>query len=258
MKRVYVVFIALLVLGINSTVLCEGFIAPFSLDGEVSVFSKYLWRGILLTDGPVCQPSVTVGFREVSVNVWGNSDLNDANDLAMNFTELDYTLDYTHSFSLVSVSAGAINYRFLHAGGAKTTEVYAGVGLSVPGNPSLTIYHDIDEVKGTYGALSASTGIQMGLMKMEVSGSVGFASKDYNIRCYGYRDITGKSYGPENASLTDVLLTVGFPFGIGKLMNITPSVTVSSLLNNDARDACNKQGLDETNVAVGISASASF
>lgn len=259
MKKFFWVFTVLFTVTIGSSVFCEKLNSPFSLSGELSVFSKYLWRGTLLTNGPVCQPSVTIGFREVSVNVWGNSDLDDANDHAMNFTELDYTLDYTHSFSFLNVSAGVIHYRFPYTGGAKTTEIYAGVGLNVPGNLSLTINRDVDAVEGTYGTLNMSTNIPMGLTKVEASGSVGFASKNYAMNCYCYHDITtGKSYGPENVSLTDALFTVGFPFSIGKLMTIVPSVSVTSLINSDARTAYSKQKLDATNVAMGITVTESF
>ena len=229
-----------------------------SFEAEVPVLSKYVWRGTVITDGPVCQPSVTAGMKGLSVNVWGNIDLDNTNELQMNFTEFDYTLDYSKEFTIINVSAGVIHYRFLHAGGAKTTELYGEVSLSVPGNPALTIYHDIDEVKGTYGALSGNTSLPLGLTQLELSASLGFGSEDYNIGCYGYRDLTGNVFGPDSASLTDILFSVGFPFGLGKLLSVAPSVTVTSLLNDDAKEACKKQDVDTTNVIFGITASAGF
>ena len=41
---------------------------------DVGVFSKYMWRGWELSDDSiVIQPSVTVGYRGFSLNLWGNS-----------------------------------------------------------------------------------------------------------------------------------------------------------------------------------------
>ena len=37
--------------------------------------SRYVWRGLLVTDGPVAQPVVEVEHRGFFVNVWGNMDL---------------------------------------------------------------------------------------------------------------------------------------------------------------------------------------
>ena len=41
----------------------------------VDVLSQYIWRGFALSrNSAVSQPSITVGFKGFSVNVWGNYD----------------------------------------------------------------------------------------------------------------------------------------------------------------------------------------
>ena len=42
---------------------------------DISVLSKYVWRGYELNDDSlVLQPSVTVGYKGFSLNLWGNLD----------------------------------------------------------------------------------------------------------------------------------------------------------------------------------------
>lgn len=71
--------------------------APLTLEvgADAAVMSKYVWRGILLTDDPVLQPSLTVGCLDVSINILGSMDLTDVNDNGKEFNELDFTIDYS-------------------------------------------------------------------------------------------------------------------------------------------------------------------
>ena len=42
-------------------------------DFSVSALTKYVWRGYEMTrDSIVVQPSLTVGYKGFSVNIWGN------------------------------------------------------------------------------------------------------------------------------------------------------------------------------------------
>ena len=51
--------------------------ATLALDGRVdlSVQSAYIWRGMVLNDEPVFQPSVTVWSGGFSASVWGNVNM---------------------------------------------------------------------------------------------------------------------------------------------------------------------------------------
>ena len=53
---------------------------PWSIDAALDYNSKYVWRGILVTDDPVLQPSITFAFKGFSLNIWANMDLTDVND----------------------------------------------------------------------------------------------------------------------------------------------------------------------------------
>lgn len=53
-------------------------LGPVSLNLEVDGNSRYLWRAIPESQGPVIEPSVTVGFSDFSVSAWGNVPVTDS------------------------------------------------------------------------------------------------------------------------------------------------------------------------------------
>jgi len=214
-------------------------------------FSKYVWRGIGVTGGPVLQPSAGAEVSGLTLGVWGNMDLDDVNGLSGQFNEVDYTVDYTFPLGeKASVSVGGILYDFPNTPFYATAELYAGVGFDVPGDPSVTIYRDVDEVEGLYASFACGYGMTIGGERMlDLGLSIGFGDSDHNA---GY-------YGVASSGFTDLLLTVGSTFGSanGK-MSVTPSLAISTALDGDIADALDLAGKDPSNVVLGVSVSASF
>ena len=95
--------------------------APDSGDGNgpnssaslsFALLNRYVWRGLLLTDGPVIQPEVEVTHRGFFVNVWSNLDLDDVNGNEREINEVDLTFGYDHDLGLASISGGVVHYTF--------------------------------------------------------------------------------------------------------------------------------------------------
>jgi len=195
-------------------------------------FSSYVWRGQLITDGWVFQPGVTVGYGGLTAGVWGNLDLTDDNDESGEFIEYDWYLDYSGQLTdIVGYSLGAIYYYF--PSGEPTTELYWGFSFDVPASPSVTVYHDIDEVDGTY--ISAGIGhtfenimeIASGSpVALELGASIGWGSSSYNESYWGLDD----------GQFNDLVLSAAFPFEVGGF-SITPSAHYMILVGSDIRDA---------------------
>jgi hypothetical protein len=62
---------------------------------DVPVLSAYVWRGQVLVDDPVVQPTFTVAKGGFSINWWGNFNLDDnATGDDFEFSEHDITLSY--------------------------------------------------------------------------------------------------------------------------------------------------------------------
>ncbi|MCY3969087.1 MAG: MltA-interacting MipA family protein [Acidobacteria bacterium] len=180
--------------------------APVSADADYALdfASAYVWRGITFTDGAVWQPSVTAsndsGF---AINVWGNLDLDDANDMSAEFNEIDLTASYGFGTDAVSAEVGFIEYLFPNTAFAGTREVYLTLGLDITASPSLSVYYDIDEVKDFYANFGVSFGGDVSdAMAWSVDVSAGWAGDDF-----------AAAYGGTSGGMYDGNVTFGLSGG---------------------------------------------
>ncbi len=207
------------------------------IDFEITTdfFSKYVWRGQLLDVDPVFQTGLNASFKGLNAAIWGSLELTNINDNGGEFTEFDYSLDYSGDFPGINglgYSVGVIYYDFPNTDFSGTTEVYWGFSLDVPFSPSVTVYHDVDEVEGSYVSLTFGHSIEKILditpnlpVGMDISASLGWGSSSYN-----------KSYwGVDSSKMQDLTLSVSFPLGPGG-WTITPSLNYVTLLSGSIRD----------------------
>ena len=145
---------------------------------DISVLSKHIWRGYELSDDSiVVQPSVTVGYKGFSMNLWANldtayDDMDPLTDDDADWTETDFTFSYDKSFGLFSVGGGFIYYALT---GADTKELYLRVGFDVPLSPSITVYKDIAEYNGYYVNMGVSHSFALPRdMSLDLSGGIGY------------------------------------------------------------------------------------
>lgn len=212
-------------------------------DLSVDFFGKYVFRGMNLVDEPVLQPKVSANYKGLTGCVWGNMDLTDKNGNDFDITENDYFLEYTSDLSdiqiagleIVSYTVGAVHYDFTGFDLDDTTEVYWGLDFDLPLEPSVKVYHDVDEADGTYAVLrvghttekitinnlgeKSKVGVNIGL-------SLGMGTTHYNDNYWG----THKS------KMTDLNLTFTLPFE-RKGWTITPSMNYVRLLSDDIQAA---------------------
>lgn len=229
---------------------------------STAFMSKYIWRGQLLNDDYVMQPSVGLTYGNWSASLWGNVDMTDYHDNDWEFTEYDWTIGYSDKIpgvDILSYSVGAIYYYFPSlTDDGDTVEVYAGLGLDIPLSPTLTMYRDVDEIDGTYLALSVSHSIETIFelspdmpVGMNLSASTGWGSENYNK---GY-------WGVNSSKMNDLTLSVGFPVVMGN-WTITPSVSYVTLLSSGVRASdwykTNSGNNDSDYVFTGITLSTSF
>lgn len=209
-----------------------------SLSTSVSAafMSKYIWRGQLLNDDYVMQPSVGVSYGGLSASLWGNVDMTDYHDNNWEFTEYDWTAGYAGKIPGVDIlkySVGAIYYHFPSTT-ASTTEVYGGLGLDMPLSPTVTLYRDVDEADSSYVAFSVSHSIDKIFelspdmpVGMTASASIGWGNEAYNKFYWS---------GLDDSALNDLTMSVGFPVPVLG-WTVTPSVNYVTLLDSDVRAA---------------------
>jgi hypothetical protein len=186
-------------------------------------YSQYVWRGQSVTDDPVVQPSISAWYKNFTFSAWGNLETTKVNDNRWNFTETDFSIDYSNYFSKempkIGYSFGLINYDFPNTDFDNTTELYAGINVEMFLSPYIKVFRDIDEVDGTYVSVGISESLGWGL---EGAVSLGWGDRGYN-----------DSYWDANSSkLNDLVLSISRPIKF-KDMEITPSISYISLMDKD-------------------------
>jgi hypothetical protein len=226
--------------------------------------SKYVSRGVNYSNESVFQPSVYVSRWGFTGSVWGNMDLKNNNGNAGDFTELDYTIDYTNNVPAVewlNFSVGNIYYQYPSTDVPNTEEIYGGLGLNCTCDhkgtclacliaPSVKVYRDVDTSKGTYAQFNIGHTIEKGVpiaddcaCDIVLGASLGYANSAYNSGNFGVNDST----------TNDLTLTLGLPFVV-KGVTIRPNINYSELLASDIRQASDHSD----NLWGGVSVSYSF
>ena len=225
---------------------------PIGVGITADYFSKYIWRGQVLNDESVFQPSIYLSKYGFTGSVWGNLDMKDNLGNAGEFNEFDSSLDYTHALTdWLSGSVGAVYYDFPKTDFEDTTEIYGGLSLTkLPWTPSFKIYHDVDEIKGSYMSLGVGKTFEK-IQKwsdtcycgLALGASVGYGTESYNNGYFGVKD----------AAFNDVTLTAGLPICIGS-WTVKPSINYAMMIDSDIREETG----DSDNVWAGVGLSTSF
>jgi hypothetical protein len=234
---------------------------PLNLNAEVAAHSKYMWRGIIITDDWVVQPSLSASVLGFGVNFWGNLDLSDANDTEFKLNEVDYTLTYGLPLPLLDLEGGLIHYRFPNTDTDATTELYLSAAANVLFSPRIAVYRDLDAFKGTYWELGASHGMPLSdVFNVELDAVLGLGSKGYLEGYFGVSNPVGEIPDELNftgASMSNMSVTVGVPYPLIPFVKVTPSVSYHTLLGDpaDARDATDA---DKDALVFGVTAAFNF
>lgn len=216
--------------------------ATFGVD--LDLFSSYVWRGLSLTNKPVVEPAVWVSFpagnASVTVGGWASVDLGKYDDLAddisesggssaFNFAEFDPYAEVSFPVGKATLTGGATAYIYpndetapndfgLLTKDANTVEIYGKLGLDVPLSPQLSIYYDVDKIKGAYieGSVSHSLAASE-KVSIDLGALAGFSAGQ------GIPDdpLSDESSNFDGDGFTHLDLSAGVPFTAG-VFSITP------------------------------------
>ena len=208
---------------------------------NLDLFSSYVWRGVTYTNKPVVQPGVWVSFpagnAAVSVGGWSNSDVGKYDDTrddlslsggtsAFNLSEFDPYAEISFSAGRATLTGGVMGYVFpndLDAapnGGfdseANTVEIYGKVGFDAPLSPELSVYYDVDLIKGAYieGSVSHSLAASENV-SIDIGALAGFSAGQ------GVSDDPDESANFLDDGFTHLDLSAGVPFSAGAIA-VTP------------------------------------
>jgi hypothetical protein len=161
---------------------------------ELGFASAYVWRGIALTDGPVFQPAVRISHASgVSLDLWGNVDLDDDNDLAGEIGEARITIDCGRRFGAFELGGGLTEYLFPNTPYPGTREVYFRGAFHAAVTPKLELFYDFDEIQGLYARLSFAWEHPLGAhWRSTLEASAAYAESGFSVSGEG---------GPHDAGL---------------------------------------------------------
>ena len=199
---------------------------------DLALMSKYVWRGQILTDDAVLQPAIGGNWLGFGLDIWGNVDLTDVNGNKTEFNEIDYILKYGLTLIVVELEGGIDHYTFPNTGINTTTELYLGAVAKILLSPSLYIYRDVDEIKGTYvEAGVAHTVGKYDKAELELSADLGWGSAGYGR---GY-------FAVDDAGFNNLAIAAELPWQPIPLLTITPSAAYTTLLGASKTSVRNQE-----------------
>jgi Bacterial protein of unknown function (Gcw_chp) len=223
--------------------------AQTEVGADVAVFSSYVWRGLSLTNKPVVQPAIYVSIPVRSASLtfggWSNIDLgkyDDPNDdisesgglSSFNFAEFDPYAEISFPVGKATLTGGVTAYVYPNDAGLtsdfNTVEIYGKASLDAPLSPTVSVYYDVDKIKGAYieGGISHSFPASE-KVSIDLGALAGFsAGQDANLDASGTP--RADFFNFVGNGLTHVDLSGGVSFSAGAL-SFAPALHV--VINSD-------------------------
>lgn len=215
--------------------------AQTEISADLGLYSSYVWRGLSLTNKPVAQPAVYVSFpignASLTLGGWSTIDLGKYDDLeddisqsggssAFNFAEFDPIVEVSFPVGKATLTAGGTAYLYPNDENApgfglltsdnNTVEIYGKAAFDVPLSPQLSIYYDVDKIKGAYfeGSVSHSLAASE-KVSIDLGAVAGLNAGQ------GVSTDPDESFNFADDGFTHLDLSAGVPFSAGAF-SITP------------------------------------
>ncbi len=248
-------------------------------EAAVSVLSKYVWRGYELSrNSVVVQPSLAVGYRGFSANLWGNMDTRPyyggtepGKNYAGAWNETDLTLFYSKTLGSFTLGGGYIYYGLgaLNQDAPKrldAQEIFISAGLNTILSPTLAIYREIDHYRNWYFLLGLSHAFEFNqVFSLKLAATASYLLST-DAGTYPKFDERALPTQERFSNFHDGTLTVCLPFKATSHVTLTPTMSYVFPLSKDARQEMKGLGLsgaapadrDSTYLYGGLTASFSF
>jgi hypothetical protein len=215
------------------------------IDFSFSPLSKYVWRGQELSkDSIVIQPSLTVGYKGFSVNMWGNLDTKPyaaaGKSYSGTWTETDFSLSWNKTIGAVTAGIGYIYYNLAAAHAEAqdpldSQEVFLTLTLDKLLSPTLSIYKEIDHYHQWYFLLGISHTIELGrIVALKLAASASYLLSD-DAATYPKYDSQSNQTDDKYSNFHDAQLTASLPIYVAKSITFTPLLSYVFPLCEDAK-----------------------
>ncbi|MBP7830150.1 MAG: TorF family putative porin [Kiritimatiellae bacterium] len=251
--------------GVALVVVLAAAMGSWAAEAELGlgVLSHYVWRGQVLNDEPVFQPSLTVsGPCGLSFNTWANMDLTDNLDNQGEFNEVDLTVSYSRDLGeTASLEVGIVDYVLKTA--ENTGELFLTAEADVLLAPSVTLFYDFDEVEDFYAqvAIGHSLAFMEEKLSLDLGASLGFGGADYNEYYFSFSPEEGEEGDAivnDSAALNDLNLSAGLTYALSETCSLAGTLQYVMLLDGDIEDAAEAVYGEKDAVYGGVTLSRAF
>jgi hypothetical protein len=249
------VLLILAALAVPGTPLCAEEEKPTG-DFTAAVMSQYIWRGYEMSrNSIVIQPSMTVGYKGFSANLWGNLDTKPYSPVGTSYAsawnETDFVLSYTKTLGLFTVGGSYAYYSLgsLNKGApdrAESQELSASVSLNTLLAPTLTLYKEIDHYRNWYFLLGISHIVELNKTISLKLGAT--ASYLLSMDADTYPKFTGNALPTADkfSNFHDGTLSASLPIKATRYITVTPTLSYIFPLTDDAKNEMKGFGLNGT------------
>lgn len=211
-------------------------------EAGVDFMSSYMWRGQILADAPVWQPSATLGYDfgdvgALKANVWSSFKLTSRRDgspvKGMGNQEIDYTVSYAKSFEALDLEIGHIWYTFPNSDNeGNSEELFATVAYNNAFvTPSLGLYWDYRDNEDdalVYGVFALEHAFEVAEnLSVTPSVSLGLGTDDY-VAAY---------CGERHTAFLDQTVGVSASYALTERISVGAQVNYTWIVDRDARKA---------------------
>lgn len=212
--------------------------AENSASTSVGVMSKYVWRGIALSNGLALQPSVDVNIGSLNVNMWSNIDMDPMKTKeSASYNETDLTIGYALPVEAADLSIGYIYYAVGNPSN-DTQEIFLSMSKGFgPVTPYLNLNYDINVGSGLFAVLGADYSKDLNEKAALTAG----ASISYSMN-NGMMLVD--SAGKETSGLYNAEIGVSLDYTVSELVTISPMVRYTTSMSDDAKKAIKSLSYD--------------
>lgn len=216
----------------SSVVVAANASAQPTAGADLSVQSKYIWRGMNFNDQAVFLPDAWLSWQGFTATLVGELEMTDVYQRHNQFTEVDYYLEYGRSFGPVGAALGYGHYVYPHTGTLSTGELYGKLKSSLKiVEVSVSAFYDAEEAGGLYLSPQISRSLPLKYVQPVLSLSAGYANKRHNR--YYFLDST--TAGIDHSGFCDLTAGLGLSYGLpgpwGRYLTLSGNLNWSYILD---------------------------
>jgi hypothetical protein len=204
--------------------------STFTYGAEMDFNSRYVWRGLLLDDGPVGQPSAWISAFGFTLTAWSNVAMTDASGVA-GLNSGGFILAYDRDWEKLRLEAALDSYIGRMSSDIESRNTMEGsLKLSYPVGPLRIFTTQAFDVLAYRGSYFGEAGLEYAKQitkntEFTISGRSGWASAKFNDVYIGVNKSAFNFVGVEGA----------LTYYLGQRMYFRPHVEFSSITDRMLR-----------------------